>query len=118
MRTKLQEIRRGILLRVLMFIDIGMLILAFGLAIALTTATDKWSSVASFFSTSVSLLNCVLFAIAVFLGHGLLVMCNLYESKRLSTKSAESLDILRAMSLLTLFLWCAVKLFQRFGDAA
>jgi exopolysaccharide biosynthesis polyprenyl glycosylphosphotransferase len=112
MGNKIQEIRRGILLRVLMAIDVGLLMLSFGLAIVLTTNAVKWTTFTSFFATSVSLLSCVLFAIALFLGHGVLVMCRLYESKRMSTKSAEVQDVLRAMTLLTACLWCEAKLFH------
>jgi exopolysaccharide biosynthesis polyprenyl glycosylphosphotransferase len=112
MNTKTQEILRGIMLGGLMVIDIGLLMLSFGLAAVLSTNADKWTTFTSFFATRVSLLSCVLFAIALFLGHGVLVICNLYQSKRMSTKRAEALDILRAMTFLTACLWCEGKLFR------
>jgi exopolysaccharide biosynthesis polyprenyl glycosylphosphotransferase len=37
-------------------------------------------------------------------------LCNLYESKRLSTKSAEVADILRAVTICTVFLWFGSRL--------
>jgi len=112
MGTKIHEIVRGILLRALMVIDIGLLMLSFGLAAVLTANGEGWTTFPGFFATRVSLLSCVLFAIALFLGHGVLIMCNLYQSKRLSTKGAESLDVLRAMTFLVACLWCEGKLFR------
>lgn len=112
MGGKIQEIVRGILLRALMVTDIGLLMLSFGLAAVLTSGSPQWTTFTSFSATRVSLSSCVLFAIALFLGHGVLMMCNLYESKRMSTKGAESLDLIRAMTLLTVCLWCEGKLFR------
>lgn len=112
MAGKIQEIMRGIMVRALMVIDIGLLMASFGFAAVVTTGLDKWTTFTSFFATRVSLLSCVLFAMALLLGHGVLVMCNLYQSKRMSTKNAEAVDLLRAMTLLTACLWCEVKLFR------
>jgi exopolysaccharide biosynthesis polyprenyl glycosylphosphotransferase len=106
------QFRRGILLRLLMVIDIGLLMLSFGLAILFTTDADKWTTLTSFFATSVSLLSCVLFAIALFLGHSVLVMGNLYQSKRLAARSDEALDVLGAMTALTACLWCVARSFR------
>jgi exopolysaccharide biosynthesis polyprenyl glycosylphosphotransferase len=96
----------------LMVIDIGLLMLSFGLAAVFSTNGDTWTTFTRFSATRVSLLSCVLFAIGLFLGHGVLVMCNLYQSKRMSTKGSEALDILRAMAFLALCLWCEGKLFR------
>lgn len=106
------QFRRGILLRLLMLIDIGLLMLSFGLAVLLTTDADKWTTLTSFFATSVSLLRCALFAIALFLGHSVLVMSSVYQSKRMATKSDVAVDVLGAMTALTVCLWCAAKLFR------
>lgn len=102
---------RAILFRALMVIDLGLLMLSFGLAAILTTSPD-WRTFPGFLAARVSLLSCVLFASALFLGHCVLVMCNLYQSKRLSTKGAESLDVVRAMTLLIACLWCQGKLLR------
>ena len=116
MSTKVQEILRGIMLRALMVIDISLFMVSFALAALLTTNPERWTNLAGLFATKVTLLSCVLFAIALFLGHGILVMCNLYESKRLSTKGAEAFDVLGAMALLTVCLWCEAKLFRMPGN--
>jgi exopolysaccharide biosynthesis polyprenyl glycosylphosphotransferase len=115
MGTKIQEILRKILFRALMFMDVGLLMLSFGLAALLTAGSHESPTFTSFFETRVSLLSCVLFALALFLGHSVLTTCNLYESKRLSTKGAESLDVFRAITLLTVCLWCEGKLIRISG---
>jgi len=117
MGVKIQEMLRGIMLRALMVVDISLLMLSFAFAAVLTTTGEHWTDFASFLGTKVSVLSCVLFAIALFLGHGFLVMCNLYESKRMSTKGAEAFDVLGAMTLLTVCLWWEAKLFRVPGNA-
>lgn len=108
----IQDISRGIVIRALMVIDISLLMLSFAFAAVFTKNGDRWTDLASFFATKVTLLSCVLFAIALFMGHGILVMCNLYQSKRLSTKGAEAFDVLGAMTILTVCVWCEAKLFR------
>jgi exopolysaccharide biosynthesis polyprenyl glycosylphosphotransferase len=115
MGIQIQEIVRAILLRALMVIDLGLLMLSFGFAAVWATHADSWATFPGFLAARVSVLSCVIFAFALFLGHGVLVMCNLYQSKRLSTKGAESLDVLRAMTLLIACLWCQGKLLRVSG---
>ncbi len=112
MDLKIQEIRRRFALRALMAVDIGLLALAFIVAVFLTASDRHWTDFPSFLATRVTVLSCILFAVALFLSHGILVMCDLYQSKRLSTKGAEALEVLRAMMLLTLCLWCEARLFR------
>jgi len=112
MGPKIQMLRAAIGLRALMAIDIGLLMLSFGLAAVFTADANTWTTFEGFFATRISLLNCVVFAIALFLGHGVLVMCNLYQSKRMSTKRAESLEVLGAMTLLAACLWYESKIFR------
>lgn len=116
MGGKIQEMLRGAMLRALMVIDITLLMLSFGLAALLTTNGQRWTDFGSFCSTKVTLLSCVLFAIALFSGHGILVMFNLYQSKRLSTKGAEAFDVLGAMAFLTACVWCEARFFHVSGN--
>jgi len=116
MGAKIQEVLRGIMLRSLMVVDISLLMLSFAFAAVLTTNGEHWTDFASFLATKVSVLSCVLFAIALFLGHGVLVMCNLYQSKRMSTKGAEAFDVLGAMTLLTVCLWCEARVARMPGN--
>ena len=112
MGAKIHEVLRRIGIRSLMLSDIGVLVLSFGLAAVLCSKVGKWTASTNLLAMRVSLLSCMLFAIALLLGHGVLVMCNLYQSKRMSTKGAEALDVLRAMTFLTVCLWCEGKLFH------
>jgi len=118
MVTKFQDIFRGMMLRGLMVVDISLLMLSFAFAAVLTRNGEHWTDIASFFATKVTLLSCVLFAVAMFMGHGILVMFNLYQSKRLSTKGAEAFDVLGAMTLLIVCVWCEAKLFRVSGRAS
>jgi exopolysaccharide biosynthesis polyprenyl glycosylphosphotransferase len=115
MGTKIHEIVRRIMFRVVMVIDIGLLMMSFGLAAAVTTGFDQRTTIKSLFAMRVSLFSCVLFTVAVLTGHCVLVACKLYRSKRMSSRSAEALDILRAMMLLSVCLWCESKLFRVSG---
>lgn len=98
------------MLRLLMALDIGLLVLAFGAAVAVTQHDRRW--LFDFFATRVSLLNCILFIIGLFLAHSILVMCNLYGSKRMSPMGAEAADVTGATILLTALLWCESQLFR------
>jgi len=116
MGGKIQDLLRGVMLRALMVIDISLLMLSFAVAAVFVKNGERWADFAGFFATKVTLLSCVLFAIAMFMGHGILVMFNLYQSKRMSTKGAEAFDVLGAMALLTVCLWCEAKLFRVSGN--
>lgn len=111
MGTKIHEITRRIMLRVLMAIDIGLLMISFALAAAVTTGSNQWTRFTSLFAMRVSLFSCVVFTVGVLTGHSVLVVRRLYQSKRMSSRSAETLDVLRAMALLTVCLWLESKLF-------
>src|SRR5215471_11156879 len=100
MGAKINEIVRGLTLRALMVIDIGLLMLAFAFAGIGTTRGGSWIDFPAFLATRVSLLSSVLFAIALFIGHGVLVMFDLYQSKRLASKGAEALLIIASRMLL------------------
>ena len=112
MGAKIHELRRKFLLRVFTIIDLVLLTVSFVLAMALTTGSDLATALASAWALKVSVFNCLLFAIGLGLGHGVLVMCNLYESKRLSNRNAEAWDVLRAMAIVTACIWCEAKLFR------
>lgn len=116
MATKIHEVLRAVVLRALMVIDISLLMLSLAFAAILTKNQEHWTDFGSFFATKVALLSCVLFAISLFMGHGILVMFNLYQSKRLSTKREEAFDVLGALTVLTVCFWGEAKLFRLFGE--
>jgi exopolysaccharide biosynthesis polyprenyl glycosylphosphotransferase len=112
MRSNISEIIRRIGLRALRFVDIGLLMVSFGLAALLSARSCNWATIAQFFASKISLSSFAFFAIAILVCHGSLSCCNLYESKRLSTRNEEAADVLRAVTISTLFLWCGARLFS------
>jgi exopolysaccharide biosynthesis polyprenyl glycosylphosphotransferase len=112
MSSKTHELMRGLGFRALMVIDDGLIMVAFGLAALFSMKSFQWTTITNFFTTKVSLSSCALFAIAILLCQGAFSLCNLYESKRMSTKAAEAAAVLRAVTLLTAGLWCEGRLFS------
>lgn len=112
MRSKIQEIVVGIGFRALTVVDMVLLMASFGLTALVRANLWNWTTIEHFFASKVSLRSCALFAIAVLVCHVTFSLCNLYESKRMSTKVAEAVDVLRAMALSTAFLWCLGRLFS------
>ncbi len=110
MGPRIQEIMRAIVFHALRVTDIALIMVSFGLAAALSLNSGRWVTIASLFASKVRLSSCVFFAIAILMCHGICSLCGLYQSKRLSTKTAEAGEILRAMTLSTACLWCEGKL--------
>src|SRR5258708_4440651 len=112
MGPKIHEIMGGIVFNALRVVDIGLIMLSFGLAATLSINAGKWTTIENVLASKVSLSSCVLFAIAILLCHAMFSLSGLYESKRMSTKSSEGVDVLRAMTFSTACLWCEGKLFS------
>ena len=112
MGSNIREIIRGLGVRALMFVDVSLLMVSFGLAALLSARSCNWATIEQFFASKISLSSFAFFAIAILICRSSLSLCNLYESKRLSTTSAEAADVLRAVSIATLFLWCGARLFS------
>src|ERR1700690_4077918 len=98
MGPKMREIVRGIVFKAFRVSDIGLLMLSFGLAAVLQFNAAKWTTITGFFASKVSLSHCLLFAIAMLLCHAMFSLSGLYQSRRMSTKSSEAVDVLRAMT--------------------
>jgi exopolysaccharide biosynthesis polyprenyl glycosylphosphotransferase len=112
MRARIQEIRRGLFLGALRAADIGLIMVSFGLAALVSVDAAQWATLRSILASKVSLSSSALFALAVLVCYGVFSLCGLYQSKRLSTKSAQSIEILRAMTFATACLWCEGRLFS------
>jgi exopolysaccharide biosynthesis polyprenyl glycosylphosphotransferase len=95
------EVKRRFLINALKLFDLGLVVLSFGLAMFFVVKHTETASLAEFFSIRVKVSNCIIFAIALFCCHGMFALCGLYESKRLSTKTAEVIEVLKASSLST-----------------
>lgn len=112
MGPRLSEFSRGVVFSALRVVDIALIMIAFGAAALFSVNGGKWIGLTAFFASKVSLWSCVLFAIGLLLCHAMFSLCGLYESKRMSTKHAEAVDVLRAMGLCTACLWFEGKLFS------
>jgi exopolysaccharide biosynthesis polyprenyl glycosylphosphotransferase len=98
------EAKRRFLLNALKLYDLGIIIASYGLATFLLVHADNRVSLHDFLAMRVKLSNCVIFAIALFCCHAIFSLCGLYQSRRLSTRMAESADALKATSLSTVCL--------------
>jgi exopolysaccharide biosynthesis polyprenyl glycosylphosphotransferase len=110
MAPKMREVLHALVFNALRAIDSGLVMLSFGLGAVVGIKTLRWTTIEGFFASKVSLSSCVLFAIAILLCYGVFSACGLYESKRMSTKSAEVKDVLRAMTFSTLCIWLEGRL--------
>ena len=111
MGPKKYEILRAIVVYALRAIDMGLIMLSFGLGAIVGIKAFKWTSIICF-ASKVSLSSCVLFAVAMLLCYAVFSLCGLYQSKRMSKKRDEVVDVLRAMAFSTAFLWLEGRLFS------
>ena len=91
--------RREIFASALKLFDVSVLALAFGLATVPALGVSHTISVAEFFSMRVKVGNGVVFLGLMILWHTVFSMCGIYASRRLSTRAAEVVDIVKATLL-------------------
>jgi exopolysaccharide biosynthesis polyprenyl glycosylphosphotransferase len=95
------EIKRRFLLAALKCLDLVLLALSFGLATTLIVHANKTISLSIFLSMRVKLWNFAIFALLLLAWHGLFAGCRLYQSKRVSSRWADLIDIAKATALST-----------------
>jgi exopolysaccharide biosynthesis polyprenyl glycosylphosphotransferase len=98
------EAKRRFLLNALKLYDLGIIVVSFGLATYLLVHAEHKVSLHDFLAMRVKVSNCAIFAVAMFCCHAIFSLCGLYQSRRLSTRLAESTDALKATSLSTVCL--------------
>jgi exopolysaccharide biosynthesis polyprenyl glycosylphosphotransferase len=98
------EAKRRFLLNALKLYDLGIIVVSFGLATYLLVQAEHKVSLHDFLAMRVKVSNCAIFAVAMFCCHAIFSLCGLYQSRRLSTRLAESTDALKATSLSTVCL--------------
>jgi exopolysaccharide biosynthesis polyprenyl glycosylphosphotransferase len=91
--------KRRFVLSGLKLFDISLLILSFGLATVFVAYGDKGVGLEQFFSMRVKLSNCIAFVSIVLAWHIIFSFCGLYESRRLSARRAELMDVIKATTL-------------------
>lgn len=114
-RQTMNKVKRSFLLNALKLFDLGLIVASFGLATFLLVHTDQSASLQNFLAMRVKLSNCAIFAFALFLCHGMFSLCGLYQSRRLSNRLAETMDVLKATTLATL---CMALIAAVLRDAA
>jgi len=104
--------RRRLLLDALKIYDLAIMMVAFALASVMAVGVGRVVSVTDFFSMRVSVGNLVIFAGLLFLWHNLFSAMGLYDSHRLSSRWAETWDVVKATTLGALGLSAAALLFR------
>ncbi len=100
----MNEAKRRFLLNTLKLYDLGIIVVSFGLATFLLVHAEHKVSLHDFLAMRVKVSNCAIFAVALICCHAIFSLCGLYQSRRLSTRLAESTDALKATSLSTVCL--------------
>lgn len=98
--------RRHILVNALRPLDLVLIVLSFGAASAPVLVTEGLLSFAEFMSLRIKLQNLVLLALLLWLWHLVFSVTGLYDSKRLASRRAEALDVIKATSICILILIC------------
>ena len=106
------EAKRRFLLNALKLYDLVLIVVSFYLATFLLVRAAHGVSLHDFLAMRIKLSNFLIFAIALFFCHTAFSWCGLYESRRLSTRLAESLDALKATAFATACLALVATLFS------
>jgi exopolysaccharide biosynthesis polyprenyl glycosylphosphotransferase len=107
----MNEIKRRFFISSLKIFDIAVITVAFAVATIMFASHLGTMPLVDFLSLKVRLSNCLVFAAMLLMSHWLFVFCGLYQSKRLSTRRAESVEVAKATALVTVSLVCVAKLF-------
>jgi exopolysaccharide biosynthesis polyprenyl glycosylphosphotransferase len=107
----MSQIRRHILLEGFKLFDVSLFVASFGLATLPVVHEVRAVKLAQFLSMRVKVQNLALFFGFLILWHVIFKAVGLYESKRLSNRTSEVRDVLKATLLGTAFLGVAAQLF-------
>ena len=101
----MSNLRRKILLNVFKLFDVTVMVAAFGLTALLLVSTSRAvSSFGEFFAMRVKVGNFLIFSGMVVVWHLIFSGFGLYASRRLSRRTAELLDVVKATTLSTVLL--------------
>ena len=106
------SIRRQILLNVFKLFDVVIMVAAFGAATVPILRASHSVTFAEFFAMRVKVGNFLVFFGLLVVWHLLFTGCGLYASRRLSRRSAEIVDTLKATSIATLILGVGAVVFH------
>ena len=94
--------KRRFALSALKLFDLALVALSFGLTTIIAVHADNELTLRQFLSMRTKVSNFAIFILALFLCHLALSICGLYRSRRLSSKRAELVDVVKAATLLVL----------------
>jgi exopolysaccharide biosynthesis polyprenyl glycosylphosphotransferase len=103
---------RRLLVRTAKVYDLAVMAISFGLAAALVAHQTATVSFADFFSMRVKIRNFALFAGFLLVWHIIFCLFGLYDSRRLSARRDEVLDIVKATTLGVVFVCSAAFVFK------
>ena len=93
------SLRRRIPLQAAKLFDLVLMVFSFGLATMLVAEQSPETSLAEFFSMRIKLGNFVIFALLLLAWHVVFSSLGLYSSKRMSSRWAEVIDVVKAATL-------------------
>jgi exopolysaccharide biosynthesis polyprenyl glycosylphosphotransferase len=103
---------RRLLVRTAKVYDLAVITISFGLAAALVAHQTATVSFADFFSMRIKIRNFALFAGFLLVWHIIFCLFSLYDSRRLSARRDEVLDVVKATSLGAAFVCGAAFVFR------
>jgi exopolysaccharide biosynthesis polyprenyl glycosylphosphotransferase len=105
-------LRRRILIGAAKLFDLAVMTLSFGLAAVLGLHQTVTVTLADFLSMRAKVSNLALFALFLLVWHLIFCFCRLYDSRRLSSRWQEALDLAKATTLGAGFVCLAAFLFR------
>ena len=94
-------------------LDLGLLVLSLGLTTMLVVSHRGTLSFAQFLALRIKIGNFLLFALILLVWHSILLLCGLYQSRRMSTRRSEAVDTLKATGMASVCLMLAGALFSK-----
>ena len=104
--------RRRLLLKFMEFFDLGVIAASFGLATLVVHTPADPISLIDFLAMRIRIQNFIFVALFFLGGHVSYSTFGLYKSRRLSSRSSEILDILKATALGGVVLWISASIFR------
>jgi len=111
--------KRRLLKHLAKVFDLCVLVASFMSAGVIAYSSPKGLTFARIMGLRITLGNCLLFALLLATWHTIFVVCGLYVSKRLTKRPAEILEVCKATSLASGFLFLSARIFNiRLVDSA
>jgi exopolysaccharide biosynthesis polyprenyl glycosylphosphotransferase len=110
-RTLMNEVRRTLLVTLFKLFDLGLVVVAFGIATTLVVAQTRSTSLIGFLSMTVKLWNFAIFVLLLVAWHFIFHLCGMYGSKRLATCQTEAIEAIKASALVAVSLALSARIF-------